>query len=77
MPSAGRQLYEQRCPYSRAWEDLTAVDRRWWAQQAQRMSERPTLTWPQRLVCWALGVTVCGGAVAGLVGLVGYMVSRW
>ena len=35
------------------------------------------LSWPQRLAIWALGVTVCGGAMAGLVGLVWYLVSRW
>lgn len=72
----GREMYEQRCPYSRAWEDLTAVDRRWWNLQAAKPA-RPPLTWPQRLAIWAAVWLVVTGAISALVGLVWYLVSRW
>jgi len=106
MPSAGRRLYEWvqvNNPNAQFWDDMSAVDRRWWNSEALRqrprvdldftagryrvgnrtsrdihslLYPRPPLTWPQRLAIWALGVTVCGGAISALVGLVWYAVSR-
>ena len=79
--SAGRKLYDwvnAQDPNAEFWDDLTAVERRWWNRQAETEGGRYRPFTPmQRLAIWAAGVTVCGGALAALVGVVWYGVSRW
>ena len=77
MPTAGRKFYDwahAHDPYAPHWEDLTAVDRRWWNREADRTTEPYTPA--QRVTIWVALAAVCWAGVAGLVAAVWWVVTR-
>ena len=77
MPTPGRKMYDwshAQDPYAPHWEDLTAVDRRWWNLEAERAMTPYTPV--QRAVIGAAGALGCWGVMAAIVAAVVWVFTR-